>query len=244
VRGPSVEPCPGEMWTDLQGSQPHTAPRAMTAAHIAAAVGEYVQAARLAMEAGFDGVELHAANGYLLEQFLNANINRRQDGYGGSPEGRNRLVLEVAAAVAQAIGAERVGIRLSPYGVFNGAGEFPGVDGQYLALVKGLSSLGLMYAHVLDHSALGAPAVPESLKAGLREAFKGPFILAGGFDKAQAEQALTNGRADLVAMGRPFLANPDLVERLRQGSPLNAPDPQTFYTPGEKGYTDYPALQV
>jgi N-ethylmaleimide reductase len=244
VLGPSKEPCPGEMWTDVQGSQPHTAPRAMTAADIATAINEYVHAARLAMEAGFDGIELHAANGYLLEQFLNANINRRVDGYGGTPEARNRLALEVAAATAQAIGADRVGIRLSPYGVFNGAGAFPGVDAQYLALAKDLSELGLMYAHVLDHSALGAPAVPDDLKAGLRAAFKGPFILAGGFDKAQAEQALTGGRADLIAMGRPFLANPDLVERLRQGAPLNAVDPQTFYTPGEKGYTDYPALSA
>lgn len=244
VLGPSVEPCPGEMWTDVQGSQPYTAPRAMSPADIAAAVGEYVQAAQLAMDAGFDGVELHAANGYLLEQFLNANINRRVDGYGGTSAGRNRLVLEVAAAAAQAIGAHRVGIRLSPYGVFNGAGAFPGVDEQYLALTKGLSALGLMYAHVLDHSVLGAPAVPEALKASLREAFQGPFILAGGFDKSLAEQALTSGRADLIAMGRSFLANPDLVERLRRGSPLNAVDPQTFYTPGEKGYTDYPALFV
>jgi N-ethylmaleimide reductase len=244
VLGPSAEPCPGEMWTDVQGSQPHTAPRAMTSADIAAAVGEYVQAARLAMEAGFDGVELHAANGYLLEQFLNANINRRVDGYGGTPEGRNRLVLDVAAAAAQAIGADRVGIRLSPYGVFNGAGAFAGVDEQYLALAKELFALGLMYAHVLDHSALGAPAVSDGLKAGLREAFQGPFILAGGFDKALAEQALTSGRADLIAMGRPFLANPDLVERLRQRSTLNAVDPQTYYTPGEKGYTDYPALHA
>lgn len=244
VIGPSAEPCPGEMWTDVQGSQQHTVPRAMTIAEIATTIDEYVQAARLAMEAGFDGVELHAANGYLLEQFLNANINRRVDSYGGTPEGRNRLVLEVAAAVAQAIGADRVGIRLSPYGVFNGAGGFPGVDEQYLALARALSELGLMYAHVLDHSALGAPAVPESLKAGLRAAFAGPFILAGGFDQAKAEQALTSGRADLIAMGRPFIANPDLVERLRQGSPLNAVDPKTFYTPGETGYTDYPALQA
>lgn len=244
VLGPSSEPCPGEMWTDVQGSQPHTAPRAMTGADVAAAVGEYVQTARLAMEAGFDGVELHAANGYLLEQFLNANINRRSDGYGGTAEGRNRLVLEVAAAAAQAIGADRVGIRLSPYGVFNGAGGFPGVDEQYLALAKDLSALGLMYAHVLDHSALGAPAVPEALKTGMRAAFSGPFILAGGFDTAKAEQALTSGRADLIAMGRPFLANPDLVERLRHDSPLNTVDPQTFYTPGDKGYTDYPALHA
>lgn len=244
VLGPSSEPCPGQMWTDVHGSQPHTAPRAMTAADIATTIDEYVQAARLAMEAGFDGVELHAANGYLLEQFLNANINRREDGYGGTPEGRNRLTLEVATATARAIGAERVGIRLSPYGVFNGAGAFPGVDQQYLALVRELSTLGLMYVHVLDHSALGAPAVPDGLKAGLRDAFAGPFILAGGFDQAHAEQALRDGRTDLIAMGRPFLANPDLVERLRQGSPLNAADPQTFYTPGEKGYTDYPALHA
>lgn len=242
VLGPSPEVCPGEMWTDAQGSQPHTAPRAMTATDIATTVAEYVQAARLAIEAGFDGIELHAANGYLLEQFLNANVNRRADGYGGTPEGRNRLVLEVAAATAQAIGANRVGIRLSPHGVFNSTGAFPGVDEQYLALVTQLSALGLMYVHVLDHSALGAPAVPDALKAGLRAAFAGPFILAGGFDKATAEQALTSGRADMIAMGRAFLANPDLVHRLRQDAPLNAADPETFYTPGEKGYTDYPAL--
>lgn len=244
VLGPSTEICPGEMWTDAQGSQPHTAPRAMTATDITATVAEYVHAARLAMEAGFDGIELHAANGYLLEQFLNANVNRRADGYGGTPEGRNRLVLEVAAATAQAIGADRVGIRLSPHGVFNGTGAFPGVDEQYLALVKQLSALGLMYVHVLDHSALGAPAVPAELKAGLRAAFAGPFILAGGFDKSTAEEALTSGRADMIAMGRAFLANPDLVYRLRQDAPLNAVDPQTFYTPGEKGYTDYPALDT
>lgn len=244
VLSASAGACPGEMWTDVQGSQPHTPPRAMAAADIATAIGEYAQAARLAIEAGFDGVELHAANGYLLEQFLNANINHREDGYGGTPEGRNRLVLEVAAAAAEAIGADRVGIRLSPYGVFNGAGGFPGVDAQYLALTQALSALGLMYVHVLDHSALGAPAVPDGLKAALRDAFDGPFILAGGLDKALAEQALTSGRADLVAMGRAFLSNPDLVARLRQGSPLNAVDPQTFYTPGETGYTDYPALHA
>lgn len=239
VLGPSSDTCPGEMWTDTMGSQPHTPPRAMMEADIAATIAEYATAARLAIEAGFDGVELHAANGYLLEQFLNANVNHRTDGYGGTPEGRNRFVLEVARAVVAAIGAGRVGIRLSPYGVFNATGAHEGVDAQYLALVRELSALGLMYLHVLDHSAIGAPPVPAQLKADLRAAFHGPFILAGGFDKDSAQQALQGGRADLIAIGRAFLANPDLVERMRKDQPLNAPDPSTFYTPGAQGYTDY-----
>jgi N-ethylmaleimide reductase len=242
VLGPSPETCPGEMWTDTQGSQPHTQPRAMTEADIQAVVGEYATAARLAIQAGFDGIELHAANGYLLEQFLNANINRRTDGFGGNAEGRNRLVLEVARAAAKEIGAERVGIRLSPHGVVNSAGAFEGADEQYLDLVKQLSTLGLMYVHVLDHSAMGTPPVPAKLKADLRAAFNGPFILAGGLSKASAEQALSEGLADLTAMGRAFIANPDLVERLRQDASLNAPAPETFYTPGAEGYTDYPTL--
>ncbi|MGJ7490580.1 alkene reductase [Variovorax sp. ZT4R33] len=242
VLGPSPETCPGEMWTDMQGSQPHTPPRAMTEADIQAVIGEYATAARLAIQAGFDGIELHAANGYLLEQFLNANVNRRTDGYGGTPEGRNRLVLEVARATVKEIGAERVGIRLSPHGVVNSTGAFEGVDEQCLTLVKQLSALGLMYVHVLDHSAMGAPPVPAKLKTDLKAAFHGPFILAGGLNKASAQQVLSEGRADLTAMGRPFIANPDLVERMRQDAPLNAPAPDTFYTPGAKGYTDYPAL--
>lgn len=244
VLGPSPEVCPGEMWTDTQGSQPHTPPRAMTEDDIRKVIGEYATAARLAIQAGFDGIELHAANGYFLEQFLNANINRRTDGYGGSAEGRNRLVLEVARAAVKEIGAERVGIRLSPHGVVNAAGAFDGVDEQYLALVKQLSALGLMYVHVLDHSAMGAPPVPAKLKVDLRAAFDGPFILAGGLNKASAELALTDGFADLTAMGRPFIANPDLVERMRQDAPLNAPMSETFYTPGATGYTDYPTLVV
>jgi N-ethylmaleimide reductase len=242
VLGPCSDACPGEMWTDSQGSVPHSPPRQMTQDDIAAVIQEYAQSARLAIDAGFDGIELHAANGYLLEQFLNANVNHRIDGYGGTPEGRNRLVLEVARAAAEAIGADRVGIRLSPHGVFNATGSFAGADEQYLALVKALSALGLMYVHVLDHSAIGAPPVPAQLKAGLRAAFQGPFILAGGYDKDSAQQALNEGQADLIAMGRAFLANPDLVERMRQGAPLNQPDPNTFYTAGAQGYTDYPAL--
>ena len=242
VLSPSTAAAPGEMWTDAQGNLPHTPPRAMTLADIETVTQEFVNAARLAIEAGFDGIELHAANGYLLEQFLNANVNQRDDAYGGGAEQRNRLVLEVARATADAIGAGKVGIRLSPYVVFNGTGPYDGVDAQYLALVQQLSGLGLMYVHLLDHSAMGAPPVPAALKTTLRAAFDGPFILAGGFDADSAEQALQEQRADLIAFGRPFLANPDLVQRMRQHAPLNTPDQETFYTPGEKGYTDYPTL--
>jgi N-ethylmaleimide reductase len=242
VLGPTGDICPGQMYTDSQGMQPHSAPRAMTTTDIAEAVAEYARAARLAIEAGFDGVELHAANGYLIEQFLNANVNRRNDGYGGSIEGRNRFALEVARATAVAIGAHRVGIRLSPYGVFNSTGPFADVEAQYLALTQELSQLSLLYIHLLDHSAMGAPPVPAELKSRLRAAFSGLFILAGGFDHAGARRALKAGQADLIAFARPFLANPDLVERMRADAALNDVDMATFYTAGPIGYTDYPAL--
>jgi N-ethylmaleimide reductase len=242
VLGPGTAVCPGEMFTDSLGMQPHSPPRAMTQADIAHVVGEHVAAARLALEAGFDGVELHGANGYLIEQFLNPLVNQRSDAHGGSIGGRNRLALEIAAATVAAIGRDRVGIRLSPYGVFNGTGEFPEVQAQYLALARSLSELGLLYIHLVDHSSMGAPPVPADFKRQLREGFNGLFILSGGFDRASAEQALLEKRGDLIAFGRPFLANPDLVARLRQDAPLNAPDMATFYVPGAKGYTDYPAL--
>jgi N-ethylmaleimide reductase len=242
VVGPTATACPGEMYTDSQGPQPHTTPRAMTTADIAHAVEEYARSARLAIEAGFDGVELHAANGYLIEQFLNANVNLRTDAYGGSIDGRNRFALEVARATVAAIGAHRVGIRLSPHGVFNSTGAYADADAQYLALTQELSKLDLLYLHLLDHSPLGAPPVPAELKLALRAAFKGLFVLAGGFDRAGAEAALAAGHADLIAFARPFLANPDLVERMQAAAPLNAVDPTTFYTPGPKGYTDYPSL--
>ena len=242
VLGPMADACPGEMFTDRDGMQPHSTPRAMTRADIARAVDEYATSARLAVQAGFDGVELHAANGYLIEQFLNANVNQRTDAYGGSGEGRNRFALEVARATAAAIGADRIGIRLSPYGVFNSTGTFPEVEAQYLALTRDMSRLGLLYVHLLDHSAMGAPRVPAELKQSLRAAFQGLFILAGGFDRAGAEAALRAGQADLIAFARPFLANPDLVQRMRVDAALNTADMATLYTPGPKGYVDYPAL--
>jgi len=169
-------------------------------------------------------------------------VNQRTDAYGASIEARNRFALEVARGAAAAIGGDRVGIRLSPYGVFNGTGAFTDVEEQYVALAKDLSTLGLLYIHLLDHSAMGAPPVPAELKSRLRSSFNGLFILAGGFDRLSAESALTKKQADLIAFARPFLANPDLVERMRADAPLNAPDMATFYTPGPKGYTDYPTL--
>jgi N-ethylmaleimide reductase len=243
VLGPTAEACPGQIWTDANGMQAHSLPRAMTEKDIAHAVGEYAQAAKLAIQAGFDGVELHAANGYLIEQFLNANVNKRTDGYGGSIAGRNRFALEAVRAVVAAIGAERVGVRISPYNSFNSTGgAFPEVEAQYLALMAEFSALGLLYVHLLDHSAAGAPPVPAEYKAKLRGAFNGLFILAGGFNRDSAESALAEKRADLIAFGKPFLANPDLVERMRAGAALNAPDMATFYAASAKGYTDYPKL--
>ena len=197
-----------------------------------------------ASHVGFDGIELHGANGYLIEQFLNPNLNTRTDGYGGSAAARNRFAIEVARATVAAIGADRVAIRLSPYGAFNEMGAFADVEPQFLALVRELGALGLVYLHLVDHSSMGAPAVPAAFKTALRQAFGGTFIASGGLDRDKAEQVLASGDADLVAFGRPALANPDLVERLQQHLALNAPDFATFYTPGEKGYTDYALAAV
>jgi N-ethylmaleimide reductase len=240
IVAPSAVPAPGEMYTDAKGMQPHPTPRAMTDAEVRHAIEEHVVAARNAVTAGFDGVELHGANGYLLEQFLSPETNRREDAWGGSVEKRLTFVVEVARQVAAAIGGERVGVRLSPYGVNAGMGPYPEIDETYRKLVPALAPTGVQYVHLVDHSAMGAPPVPAEIKLALRKAWPRTFILAGGFDRDRAEAALREGRADLVAFGRPFLANPDLVSRLQRRAPLNAPDFATFYTPGPRGYTDYP----
>lgn len=242
VLGPVAVAMPGEIWTDAAGMQSPSVPRAMSEADIATAIAEYARSAQLAIEAGFDGVEIHGANGYLVEEFLNANVNTRTDAWGGSATARNRFAVEVARAVAAAIGAERVGIRLSPYGAFNFTGAFDGIEAQFLELARTLGEMKLAYLHLVDHSSMGAPAVPAEFKDALRAAFGGVWIASGGFDKAHAAQLLADGKADLVAFGRAALANPDLVERLLHDLPLNAPDFTTFYTPGEKGYTDYPVV--
>ncbi|MGC4118534.1 MAG: alkene reductase [Myxococcales bacterium] len=240
VLAPSAVAAPGEMYTDAQGPQPHAVPKAMSDAEVRSAIREYVQASRNAVAAGFDGVELHGANGYLIEQFINPLTNLRVDDWGGSTEKRLSFAVEVSKAVAAAIGKEKVGIRLSPYGVNAGMPLYPEIDETYKALVARLAPLGLAYLHLVDHSAMGAPTVPAELKSALREAWPNTFIVSGGFDRTSAEAALREGRGDLVAFGRPFLANPDFVARLQQGLPLNAPDFKTFYTPGPRGYTDYP----
>jgi N-ethylmaleimide reductase len=239
VLGPTDVALPGEIWTDAAGLQAPSAPRPMTDADIAAAIAEYAHSATLAVEAGFDGVELHGANGYLIEQFLNANVNTRNDAWGGSAEARNRFALAVTHAVVAAIGAERVGIRLSPYGAFNATGAFDGLDEQFVSLARDLGAMKLAYLHLVDHSSMGAPVVPVALVGEMRRAFGGIYIASGGFDKARAVATLENGGADLIAFGRPALANPDLVARLQADAPLSAANPATFYTPGEAGYTDY-----
>jgi N-ethylmaleimide reductase len=242
ILAPSAIAAAGEMFTDSAGMQPNGTPVAMTSADIHSTIGEYAQAARNALQAGFDGVELHGANGYLLEQFFRPTSNRRTDAYGGSVEGRARFVLEVAEAVAGAVGPERVGIRLSPFGVFNDMPLYPELEADYTYLARQLDATGLVYVHLVDHSSMGAPVVPDSIKATIRRVFTRTLILSGGYDAARAESDLAAGRCDLIAVGKLMLANPDLPRRWRSGAALNAPDFSTFYTPGPKGYTDYPTL--
>lgn len=241
---PSAIAVKGKIWTDSQGEQPYDLPREMTPEDIRKAIAEYVQTARNAITAGFDGVEIHGANGYLINQFLDPVSNQRNDVYGRDPAGRNRFALEVATEVTVAIGAARVGVRLSPYGVFNDmGGAYAGIAEQYTALSAALGRLGLAYLHLVDHSAMGAPKPqPETVDTMCREfrAAGGRIILSGGYDRDRAEADLQSGAADLIAFGRPFIANPDLVKRLKAGTPLATPDMATFYTPGPKGYTDYP----
>jgi N-ethylmaleimide reductase len=237
---PSPIAAPGEMWTDSAQMQPHPVPEEMTLADIQAAVTEYAQSAKLAIEAGFDGIELHGANGYLIEQFLSPTTNQRTDAYGGTAENRLRFVLEVAAATAAAIGAERVGIRLSPFGAFNGIAAYDGLEQDYVLLASRLSALGLAYIHIVDHSSMGAPPLSPTIKQAMRSAFKQALILSGGYDLARAEHDVEAGLGDLVAFGKPFISNPKLVEKLKTGAALRDFVQATFYTPGEPGYLDYP----
>jgi len=217
-------------------------PRALELSELPGLIADYRKAAANAIEAGFDGVEIHGANGYLLDQFARDGSNKRTDAYGGPIANRARLMLEVAAAVAEQIGAERTGIRISPV---TPANDISDSDPQALFdyIVDQLSALKLVYIHVVE-GATGGPRdnLPFDY-ASLRKRFAGSYIANNGYDLALANKALAANAADLIAFGKPFIANPDLVERFKRGAPLNAPDTATFYGGGAKGYTDYPTLE-
>ncbi|HRZ07929.1 MAG TPA: alkene reductase [Candidatus Competibacteraceae bacterium] len=233
---PSAIKPAGQTWTGA-GMQEFVTPRALTVAEIAGIVEDYRQATRRALAAGFDGVELHAASGYLPEQFLSSGSNQRDDEYGGSAANRSRFILEVLAAMAAEAGSDRVGIKISPEMGFNDIVD-AAPEETYTYLVDQLRNLKLAYLHV---ALFGAKTDYHAL---LRPRFNGAYLIGGGLDQAGAEALITDGRADATVFGTAFLANPDLPERFRQGAPLNAPDKATFYTPGEQGYTDYPALNT
>ena len=222
-----------------------SAPRALRDDELPALVEDYRRAARNAVAAGFDGIEVHAANTYLLEQFLRDSVNDRSGPYGGSIENRARLLIEIMQAVCSEIGAGRVGIRLSPLTTFNDTPLDSAPQALYGYVVEQLSPLGLAYIHVIEGETGGArepEGAPPFDYAALRKAFPGAWLVNNGYDRGTAMQAVGSGAADLVAFGVPFLANPDLVRRLREGAGLNQPDTSTFYGGGAKGYIDYPTL--
>jgi len=231
---PSAIRANGQMWTDTQGMQPNDEPRALELAEIPAVLAEFGQATANAIDAGFDGVELHSASGYLPNQFLATGSNHRTDIYGGSVENRIRFVVEALQAMIAAAGAAgKVGIKVSPGMPFNDLHDDNPLE-THLALVKAISGFGLAYLHVM-RTGIGAEST-------LRGAYPGTFLVGGGFLKEEANKALAAGSADAIVFGSPYLANSDLVARFAKDAPLNAPDSSTFYTPGEKGYTDYPVL--
>jgi N-ethylmaleimide reductase len=224
---------------------PQSKPRSLELAEIAAVTQEFVQAALNARSANMDGIELHAANGYLFEQFINGALNTRRDRYGGKAiENRLRFTLETVDAVAAQIGSQRTGIRLSPFGRYNDMHPFEDEQETYLALANELSSRCLAYVHISDQETLGEQAIPQDFVDRFRRAYTGTLILAGGFNRESAQAALDAHRADLIAFGRPFISNPDLVERLRNGWPLAVPDRTKFYLGGRSGYVDYPAADA
>lgn len=225
------------------GMKPFVTPRALEMDEIQDIVDDYRQAAKNALDAGFDGVEIHGANGYLLDQFLRDGTNKRTDRYGGTFENRARFLLEVSEAVITVWGAERVGIRLSPSGTFNDMTD-SNPETFFVYLVDQLNRFGLAYLHLVD-------ALESDIRHGanviklevLRKAYNGTLIVCGGYDQARAEEVVVQGMADAVAFGQLYIANPDLVERFKLYAPLNEPDPTTFYGGDEKGYTDYPLLE-
>ncbi|WP_199231652.1 alkene reductase [Azospirillum sp. TSO35-2] len=242
---PSAIAAAGQLFTG-QGMEPFPVPRALETAEIPALVRQFADAAKRAVyDAGLDGVEIHAANGYLVDQFLRDRTNHRTDQYGGSVENRCRFLLEILEATAHAVGADRIGVRLSPTGVFNDMGDSDPLP-HFLAITKALNPFNLAYLHVIEGRPGHHMAPPEGaphVAAALRAAFKGPFILNGGYSQADAATALAKGEADAVSFGEAFIANPDLTLRFNTGATLAEPDRTTYYGGGAKGYTDYPALE-
>ena len=225
------------------GFAPCVTPRALATSEIPEIIEQYRRAGANALAAGFDGVEIHAANGYLIKQFLRDSTNKRTDAYGGSRESRARLLLEVTEAVARVCGGERVGIRLSPVSPVNGADLDSDPARTYGYVVERLNAFGLAYIHIIEGATQGPREVPGGFDLQiLRRSFKGLYIANNGYDLGLALEARRRELADLVAFGRLYISNPDLVERLRVGAPLNVPDRATFFGGGEAGYTDYPVL--
>ena len=220
---------------------PCDTPRALRTEEIPGIVADYAHAAERALRAGFDMLELHAANGYLLQQFLAPNSNLRADRYGGSLEQRARIVLEALDALIGVAGADRVGVRVSPHFVRHDIDD-PETEAMHLYLAREFDRRGVAYLHTVDSSWSAGPALSAEFHARLRQAYGGRIIVCGGYDAARGAARIDQGLADAVAYGRAFIANPDLVRRMREGAALNAPDPGTFYGGGEHGYLDYPAM--
>ena len=240
---PSAIKPEGQSYTN-DGFVPMVTPRALETHEMPSIVEQYCSAAQHAKDAGFDGVEIHAANGYLLDQFLRDKTNQRTDAYGGSIENRARLLLEVTAAVVQVWGADRVGIRISPLSTFGDIAD-SNPQALFTYVVEQLNSFNLVYLHVIEGDTGGAREVPGGFDLQiLRRLFNGLYMANNGYDLDLALAARTAGTVDLIAFGRPFIANPDLVERLRIVAPLNTPDQATMYGGGAGGYIDYPALKA
>ncbi|PKH04392.1 alkene reductase [Psychromonas sp. MB-3u-54] len=225
--------------TDQNGFVDVVEPRAMTIEDIKQVVEEYRQAALNAVEAGFDGIELHSANGYLINQFIDSEANNRTDQYGGSIENRLRFLGEVVGAMVDAIGADRVGVRLAPFTSLNGTVDATPIE-TYTAAAVLLNTHKIVYLHIAEVDWDDAPDTPQAFKQAVREAYQGVLIYAGRYHAEKAEQAITEGVADMIAFGRSFVANPDLPKRIKEGYPLAAHDPETLFGGAQKGLTDYP----
>lgn len=245
---PSSLQAPGEMMTDTaDGMVAHDLPKAMTLDEIESTQNEHVfSAKRLVKEAGIDGIELHAANGYLMNQFIDPKSNQREDQYGGSVENRTRFVLETAKKVSDEIGSDKVGIRFSPYGAFNDMqSDYEELESTFTHLSQELAKINLAYIHIVDQRvAFGAPDFTINIKKIIKDNFKGTVISGGDVNTQEKANVILESGLDLVYVGRPFISNPDFVEKLKNNLELAAPDFNTFYTPGEKGYTDYPSITL